>query len=107
MKLLIYSLNTFIIQVLGNINIWLYPLQKRWTRPERLCYGQYEDNNDGYGKVVHISCCDCGASHHFWKANDGIYGIPVRPKGYKYSVRLRVDTCFASEEEKRRWNIRR
>jgi len=67
----------------------------------------YEDNNDGYGKVAHISCCDCGASHHFWKAYNGIYGIPVRPKNYNYKPRVFCDTAFASEEEKRRWDFRR
>ena len=107
LRLFLYSICTLIIQILGNFNLWLYPSQKRWTRPERLCYCEYNDNDDGHGMVAHISCCDCGASHYFWKAYDGIYGVPVRPKGYQYKFRLPVDTAFANEEQKRRWDFRR
>lgn len=104
MKVWIYSILVLIIQICGRINEWLFPYTVRWTRPDRLCYSQYEDNDDGYGKVVHVVCCDCGASHHFWKANDGIYGIPIRPEGYEYKPRLGVDTAFADIEAKKRWN---
>jgi len=102
MKLWIYSVLTLVIQALGKINCRLVPYQQRWTRGDRLCYCKYEDGGGGYGKVAHISCCDCGASHYFWEANGGIYGVPARPKGYKYKPRLVCDTAFASNEEKHR-----
>ena len=101
MKLWVYSILTLIIQILGKINEWLIPYDKCWTRGDRLWYCKYEDAGEGYGMVCHISCCDCGASHYFWEANGGIYGVPARPKGYKYKPRLASDTAFASDEEKR------
>ena len=98
---------TLVIQILGNINVKLIPYEKRLTRNDRLCYAPYEDSGGTLGNAIHISCCDCGASHYFWEANGGIYGIPVRPEGYKYKPRLACDTAFATEEEKQRWSFRR
>lgn len=107
MKIFLYSINLFFIQVLGKFNVWLYPYKKRWTRGERLCYCEYEDGGEEIGMVSHISCCDCGASHYFWMANRGIYGVPVRPPEYKYRLRLPGETAFADEEAKGKWNERR
>ena len=108
LKLAMYSINVFCIQVLGKINRRLMPYPERWTRPDRLCYCEYEDSEEaGLGMVSHISCCDCGASHYLWKANNGIYGVPVRPEGYSYKLRLPVDTAFASDEEAGKWNENR
>lgn len=107
MRLFLYKISIFLIQILGKLNAWLIPYPQRYTRPDRMCYAPYEDNDDGLGKVVHISCCDCGSSHHIWKANDGIYGVPIRPEGYNYHPRLSFDTMFADDKAKRLWNTNR
>lgn len=108
MRLYIYSLLTVMIQILGRISTWLYPHELRWTIPERVCYCGYEESPDGVlGKVAHISCCDCGASHFFWKANDGIYGVPVRPGGYNYRLRLKAEVAFADAEAQGKWDRNR
>lgn len=108
MRIVWYSINVLLIQILGRINVWLFPYKtSRLTVPDRLCYSEYGDNGDGFGAVTHISCCDCGASHHFWKANGGIYGIPIRPEGYEYRPRLHVDTVFADPDAKLLWDSSR
>lgn len=108
MRLLFYRISVFLIQILGRVNERLLPYEtKRILRTDRLCYAEYEDAGGSLGKCVHISCCDCGASHYFWKANNGIYGIPVRPDNYQYSPRLPGDPIFADEEAKRKWDIGR
>jgi len=106
MRLLLYSLIIYLIQILGEINLRLFPWEVRWTRNDRPCYSDYEEY-EGFGKVCHIACCDCGASHIYWKANKGIYGVPIRPDGYNYKPRLKDDPSLANEEAKSKWNTNR
>ena len=98
-----------IIQFLGKINIWLFPYKERYTIPNRLCYSEYEDAGGNLGMVTHISCCDCGASHYYWKANRGIYGIPIRPDGYNYHWRIekKDKPSLADTDARSKWNINR
>lgn len=105
-RLKLYALITFLIQFLGYINKRLFPVRDRSVRPDKLCFAVYEYAEE-FGKAVHIVCCDCGASHLFWKANDGIYGIPVRPLGYKYRPRLDVGACYATPEERAKKDLGR
>lgn len=108
MRNFLYTINTILIQILGRINLRLFPYHKRYLIMDRLCYSDYEDSGDaGLGLVCHISCCDCGASHYFWKANRGIYGVPVRPQKYTYSIRLKTDSVLADSKAKTRWDTNR
>lgn len=107
LKLLVYTFNVYVMQCLGKVNVWLFPYEEREFRRYRLCYCDYEDAGGTLGKVCHISCCDCGASHYFWKANRGIYGVPMRPFGYNYHLRLSADAVLADDHAKERWNKNR
>jgi len=107
MRLLLYSFNILIIQILNKINRKLFPYEIRYVIGERICYSEYEED-EFYGKIAHISCCDCGASHLFWKAWNGIYGIPVRPIDYKYRMRLKFEQpSFADETARQKWDTNR
>lgn len=106
-KLWLYCLNTFLIQILGELNLRMFPYTKRLLRRDRLGYVEYYDNDDGFGMVASIACCDCGASHYIWKANEGIYGSAIRPDGYNYKPRLKEEAAFADKEAKARWDTNR
>jgi len=105
-RLIVYSIVVFSIQLLGRIATRCSPIIERWTVNDRVCYGPYE-TDPNFGDVVLVVCCDCGASHIMWKANKGIYGIPTRPLGYNYKPRLHVDTSLADVDSLQKQNHNR
>jgi len=106
LRLIAYTIIVFFIQVLSRLLMKLYPLDNRWTRPEKLCYSPLE-TCEVCGDCVYMICCDCGAGHYLWFANGGLYGVPCRPEGYDYKYRLDSHAVYANGETKKLWNTKR
>lgn len=109
MKLIFYEILTQIIVIAGRIREIFEPVM--YERRDRIC-GVDETTYPGHTYkakdvlVTSIRCCDCGAWHYFWVEKKTFFGMAIRPRDYKYKLRLLgCKATLATKEMRKRITV--